>query len=58
MDILVDQNNDSVTFTLPDGVAVEITMVDVSGEDVLPHNDVNEAYLILRDELNYLDADN
>ncbi len=56
MDILVDKSNDSVTFTLPNGVAVEITMVKVFGEDILPLNDVTEAFLILRDELNYLNV--
>lgn len=57
MDILVDQSDESVTFTMPGGQAVEITMINVSGEDVWLHNDVQEALLILKDEFNYLDSD-
>lgn len=55
MDILVDRSNESVTFTLPDGQAVEIAMVKVYGEEVASKNDVDAAFRILRDDLNYLE---
>ncbi|MBX2848627.1 MAG: hypothetical protein KTR16_09915 [Acidiferrobacterales bacterium] len=54
MDILVDRNPESVTFTLPDGICIEITMLKVIGEDIVVNNSVKDAFLILRDDLNYL----
>lgn len=57
MDILVDRNNESVVFTFPDGSTVDITMVNVFGEDSQPQNDKQEAFRILKEELKYFDKD-
>ena len=53
MDILVDRQSESVVFTFPDRSSVEISVVEMTGEDVQVINCVKEAFAVLRDELHY-----
>lgn len=56
MKILVKQTDESVIFTMPEGNEVEISMVCLLDEDVWIENDVNEAFRILSEDLNYFGA--